>query len=136
MYKQQHSYLFKKDKHKGTQKKGGYFLKIKLGFGPVAPTCCQLGLCLWWRTLDTLSSPGEGRSGMGMEACTRCLLLIMRLESASDLPLHLEILCLNTNASQPHCRSLQRLMPHTSLPLDCTQRQKWIDFDFAQKLSE
>lgn len=70
-----------------------------------------------------------------MEACTHCLLLIMCLESASDLLLHLEILCLNTNASQPHCRSLQRLMPHTSLPLDCTQRQKWIDFEFRLKVN-
>lgn len=87
-----------------------------------------------------LSSSGERRSGMWMEACTHGPLLIMRLESASNLLLHLEILCLNTNASQPHCRNLQRLMLHTS-PLQASHQNAPNDrngliLSFPSKLTE
>lgn len=90
-------------------------IQTRLRFGPVAPTCCHWD-CVFAGEPWPCSPAQENAEWGGMEACTHGLLLIMHLESASNLLLHLEILCLNTNASQPHC-SLQPLMPHTSLPL-------------------
>lgn len=152
--KQQHSYLLKKDKHKGTQRTGGYFPKIRqpnkgsaeiwthgpwmlnmLPAGTVSPLG-SLGCAL--RAGDPRGQ-GECRSELRTEARTHSPLLVMPVESAWNLPLHLEVLCLNTNACQLHCRKQQRLMSQTS-PLQAsryhTQRQKWIDFEVYLKVNQ
>lgn len=108
--------------------------QTRLRFGPVAPTCCHWD-CVSAGEPWPCSPAQENAEWGGMEACTHGLLLIMRLESASNLLLHLEILCLNTNASQPLQKSATINATHQPPIRLCTPRQKLIDFEFYLKVN-
>ena len=154
MRTKQHSYFLKKASTKGHRGREVIFLKSSsqvragLGFGPTAPECSSV------LSAKTASLPGSFGHGLQAgtpgaeenaqarcrgEACTHGPLLIMHVESAWNLPLHLEILCLNTNASQLHRRKLTingTEQPITGLPLNHIQRQKWINFEFYLKVNQ
>lgn len=130
--------MFKKDRHKGTQRKRGYFPKIKQPNKAEIWTCGShlLGLCVcagepWPCSPAQENAEWDGDGGMDTwPAAYNASGISLQSPPAPTNPLP-EYKCIPASLQKSATINATHQPP---IKL-CTQRQKWIDFEFHLKVN-